>query len=131
MTSEMQIGSTLLRKGIALPRGLSLSVQRHSQQWNRISAVEALSFDRRLRARGWNFFFAAAACHASALGITEEGRAERAVNSLLDRLESRAYNVFSVTGIRTSRFMGIPYTTVSGHYRQVQSTPILAKEARG
>lgn len=130
MTSEMHIGSTLLRKNLTLPRGLLVSLQRHSAEWSRITEAEALTFDRVLRARGWSFFFAAAVSHASALGSTEESRAERAVNALLRRSETHSYNGFSVTGITTHRFMGVPYTTVSGHYRQVQSTPVLADASR-
>ena len=120
-------GSTFLRKGVGMPHGVVLRTHVYSKGWSVMAEKGASSLEDELRSLGWSFFYMAANSASGAFGGTEQSRVDRAVKRILRRRESAYFNGFSVGSIRTRRFLGIPFTTVSGHYRQVQMLTRLEK----
>ncbi len=49
----------------------------------------------------------------------------KAVNRLLGKVKSQAFNSVEITKIASRRFLGIPYLTLAAHARHIQIGPFL------
>jgi hypothetical protein len=54
------------------------------------------------------------------LGAPHAAKIRNAVKRMLAKVSEQNFNCLEVTGIKTRRFAGIPYTIVSGHRRQIR-----------
>ena len=120
MPIDIVAGTVMMRAGLLLPRGVTVTTNSYSRTWDVITAPDAFAIDHSLRAVGWNFFFAAAAVHAVTVGRREGKNARQAVDRVLSRVRAQHFNCLEITEISTKHFLGIPYMSVSAHARQIQ-----------
>jgi hypothetical protein len=120
MPIDMVVGTVMMRAGLLLPQGMSVTTDTYSKSWDVITGPDTFSMDRSLRAAGWGFFFTAAAIHAIRLGRREEKSARQAVDRILSKVQAQNFNCVEITDIATKHFLGIPYFSVCAHARQIQ-----------
>lgn len=130
MFTGIQTGTLLIKEGLLLPEVLRVESERYSNNWRVVKAFDGFGLDRKLRAIGWNFFFMAEQNKVIAFGSGGEKTIAKAVERLLAKIKSQTFNSVEITKIVASRFLGIPYLTLSAHARHIQMGPFLEAGAQ-
>ncbi|MGI9102574.1 MAG: hypothetical protein ACR2IF_09045 [Terriglobales bacterium] len=120
MPIDIVAGTVLMRAGMLLPRGVSVTSDPYSRNWEVITNPDTFGMDRSLREAGWSLFFAAAALRAVTFGRREGKNARQAVDRILSRVQAQNFNCVEITELSTKHFLGIPYMSVCAHARQIQ-----------
>jgi hypothetical protein len=71
---------------------------------------------------GWNFFFMAGEVKTNFFGALGAKNIRKALKRILARMSGQDFNCLEVTGITAKRLVGVPYTTVSAHWRHIQQS---------
>ena len=122
MPHEVQVGSILIEQRPVMAKALGLQSEPYSANWGLLQALDSVSFDRKIEAAGWNFFFMAAEVKVMFFGAFGANRIQSALQRLLEKVKPLNFNCLEVTGIAAKRFLGVPYTVVSAHSRHIQQS---------
>ncbi|MGB7847383.1 MAG: hypothetical protein WBL63_17345 [Candidatus Acidiferrum sp.] len=68
----------------------------------------------------WCFFYSAGEIGAITLGRQELGTLRRAVKQILAKREGQKFNSLEITKVASKRFLGIPFLSVTAHFRHIQ-----------
>src|SRR5260221_648878 len=68
----------------------------------------------------WYFFYLAGEIRASALGREGLGTLRRAVMQILAKREGQKFNSLEITKVASKRFLGIPFMSITAHFRHIQ-----------
>jgi hypothetical protein len=129
--ATVQVGTILMKEWPGMAQLLELESEPCSGSWSVIKTLDGVSLDRKILAAGWNFFFMAAEVKAMFFGIPGAAKIQNALQRILAKVKPQHFNGLEVTGIVTSRFLGVPYVTVSAHSRHMQQGCYLdSSEAR-
>jgi len=126
MPQTVQVGSILVKESL-MPELLGLEiegleVEQYSANWNLIGTLDGFALDRKLRDAGWNFFFMAGEVKAMFLGAIGAKKIQNALYRIFEKAVEKPYNALEVTGIVRKRFLGMPFTVVSAHWRHIQQS---------
>jgi len=116
----MNCGAMMLREGVVLPDSVPLETTTYSQGWRSVTGDDNFSLDRKLRAAGWGLLFVAGEIRSISVGPHGESAARRTVRDVLSKIQALSLNCASVSSITDRRFLGIPYTVVSGYAYNLQ-----------
>jgi hypothetical protein len=125
----MKIGEMFLRDGIVLPNSVPLETTSYAQGWRTVDGHDNFTLDRKLRTVGWGLLFMAGEIKSIKVGPHGDGSTRRTVKSVLSKIRAQNFNGASLSSISDRRFLGIPYTVVSGyaynmqHGSQLESLP--------
>jgi hypothetical protein len=127
MAQTIQAGSILVKGSVLMPElpGLKiedLKIQRYSGDWNLVRTLDGFALDRKIRGAGWNFFFMAAEIKAMFFGAVGDKKIQNALHRIIGKLRQQPFNALEITGIVRKRFLGVPYTMVSAHSRNIQKS---------
>jgi hypothetical protein len=122
MTATVQVGTILLEDRPVLAQALGLESEPYSANWGVIKTLDGLALDRKIQAAGWNFFFMAAEVKVMFFGAIGVNSIQNALRRMLEKVKPLNFNCLEVTGIVGKRFLGVPYTVVSGHSRHIQKS---------
>lgn len=122
MTATLQVGSILIEDRPLMTQALGLQSEPYSANWGVINAFDRLALDRKIDAAGWNFFFMAAEVKVMFFGAIGVKSIQNALRRMLEKVKPLNFNCLEVTGIVGKRFLGVPYTVVSGHSRHIQKS---------
>lgn len=103
-------------------QALGIESQPYGGDWSVVESLDAFSLDRKIHAAGWNFFFMAGEVKAMVFGVVRAKSIRKALQRILDRISDQNFNCLEVTGIAGKRFVGVPYTSVSAHWRHIQQS---------
>jgi len=118
MTLQIQAGSVLIADRPVLLGALHIESDPYGRNWTLVRG--AFDLDRMIQRAGWNFFFMAGEITASFLGRFTPGKVRKALMGILGRVSPQRFNSLEITSIRAKRFLGLPYTTISAHWRHIQ-----------
>jgi hypothetical protein len=116
----MKIGEMFLRDGIVLPKSVPLETTSYAQGWRTVDSHDNFTLDRKLRTVGWGLLFMAGEIRSIKVGPHNNGRTRRTVESVLSKIRAQNFNGASLSSISDRRFLGIPYTVVSGYAYNLQ-----------
>jgi hypothetical protein len=116
----MKIGEMFLRDGIVLPKSVPLETTSYAQGWRTVDSHDNFTLDRKLRTVGWGLLFMAGEIKSIKVGPHSNGTTRRTIESVLSKIRSQNFNCASLSSISDRRFLGIPYTVVSGHAYNLQ-----------
>lgn len=116
----MKIGEMYLRDGVVLPQSVSLDTTSYAQGWRTLNGHDNFTLDRKLRTVGWGLLFMAGEIKSIKVGPHGEGAMRRTVDSVLSKVRAQDFNCASLSSINDRRFLGIPYTVVSGYAYNLQ-----------
>jgi hypothetical protein len=122
MPPAVQVGTILIEEWPLMPQLLGLESEPYSGTWSLVKVLDGFSFDRKIRASGWNFFFMAAEVKAMFFGALGAKKIEHALKRILGKVKQQHFNGLEVTKIVAKRFLGVPYTVVSAHSRHFQQS---------
>ncbi|HYD16470.1 MAG TPA: hypothetical protein VEB03_00535 [Candidatus Nanoarchaeia archaeon] len=116
----MKTGTMLMREGIVLPKSVPLDSTTYANGWRTVTGYDNFSLDRKLRTVGWGLLFIAGEVKSISVGPHSESTVRRTVSSVLGKIRALNLNCASVTSISDRRFLGIPYTVVTGSAYNLQ-----------
>jgi hypothetical protein len=116
----MKIGEMFLRDGAVLPKAVSLETTSYAQGWRTLDGHDNFTLDRKLRTVGWGLLFMAGEIRSIKVGPHNNGTTRRTVESVLSKIRAQNFNCASLSSISDRRFLGIPYTVVSGYAYNLQ-----------
>lgn len=116
----MKIGEMYLRDGIVLPKSVSLETTSYAQGWRTVDGHDNFTLDRKLRTVGWGLLFLAGEIKSIKVGPHGDGSMRRTVKSVLSKVRAQDFNCASLSSVSDRRFLGIPYTVVSGYAYNLQ-----------
>lgn len=122
MSSEVQVGTILMRNWPATTPPLDLDSEPYSGEWSLLKVLDGFALDRKIHAAGWNFFFMASEVRVMFLGSTGPSKTQNALERILEKVKKQQFNGLEVTAIVKRRFLGVPYVTVSAHSRHMQQS---------
>ena len=111
-------GTFLIEEKTLLPQPSPHDSVSIGNGWARIS--NALTFEKKLAAAGWTFFYMAGSIRANVLGFDRPRMIQTAVNRLLAAVTRQKCNCLEVDHITMRSFCGMPFVTVLAHSRHIQ-----------
>jgi len=129
MSTPIQVGTILMKGSTEVTQLFHLESEPCSGSWSLIKALDGASVDGKIRAAGWNFFFMAAEVKVMFFGAVGTTKIANALQRILAKVKQHHFNGLEITGIVASRFLGVPYVTVSAHSRHMQQGCHLASSA--
>jgi hypothetical protein len=120
MSSTIQVGTILMKEWPGMAQPVQLESEPCSGNWRLLKILDGVSFDRKIHAAGWNFFFMAAEVKVRFLGVIGATKIQKALQQILAKVKPHNFNGLEITGIVAGHFLGVPYVTVSAHSRHMQ-----------
>jgi hypothetical protein len=125
MLEMIKAGTVLIREGTVLPDALQFESESYSPGWRSIQGLNGLALDRKIHDTGWHFFYFAGETKVSVYGREGQETERRTVKRILASMKFQKFNCLEITRVVAKRFLGMPYTTVSFHPRNVQESMFL------
>jgi hypothetical protein len=126
MREMIKAGTTLFKEATILPDGLTFESEQFSPGWRSVKGLSGYAMDRKTPAAGWTFFYLAGEGRTTAFGREGQKTAYRAIQKILAGLKSEQCNSLEVSSVVLKTFLGMPYTTISFHLRNLQKGMFLA-----
>lgn len=125
MTEKINTGTILIKEGTLFPEGLKIISEPYSKGWRLVKNLDRSALDRQLCEARWTFFYMASGVEATAVGFDLEKMKRRAIKGILSSMKSGKLNCLEIVQVATSRFLGLPYVTVSTRQRHIQESMYL------
>jgi hypothetical protein len=113
-----------------MARTLGIKTEPYARTWSLVRLLNARDLDRKIRAAGWNILFMARETKVRAWGAASESAIRAALMRIAQKHHTECFNCLEVTAIVPRRFLGIPYTNISAHFRHIQPSSRLDKIQR-
>jgi len=126
MKEMIQAGTVLFKEATILPDGFTFDSEQFSSGWRSVKGLNGYAIDRKTPGAGWTFFYLAGESRTTAFGHEGQKTACRAINKILAGLKSEKCNSIEVTSVVSEAFLGMPYTRVSFHLRNLQKGMFLS-----
>lgn len=126
MREVIKAGTVLFKEGTLLPDGLTFESEPYSPGWRSVKGLDGYAMDRKTHDAGWNFFYMAGESTATVFGGEGQETLRRATKQILAGLKSEKSNSLEITRVVFKAFLGMPYTRVSFHLRNLQKGMFLA-----
>jgi hypothetical protein len=125
MQETIQAGSVFIREGTEMPETLKFESESYSPGWRSVHGIDGYGLDRKVQDTGWHFFYFAGANGVRVFGREGQKTVGSAVKRILASLKSRKINSCEITRVTFKTFMGVPYTNVTFHMRNIQESMLL------
>jgi hypothetical protein len=112
----------LIRENSYLPSDLAIETEVFLPDWRIVKNLDRSALTRKIEGANWNFFYLARGVRATVLGRDQAGTLRRAVKSVLAKREGQKFNSLEITKVDSKRFLGIPFMSVTAHYRHIQKS---------
>jgi hypothetical protein len=126
MREMIKAGTVLFKEGTLFPDGFTVESEAFSPGWRSVKGLDGYAMDRKTPEVGWTFFYMAGESRTTAFGPEGQETVRRATKKLLAGLKSERANSLEITGVVFKTFLGMPYTRISSHLRNLQKGMFLA-----
>jgi hypothetical protein len=120
MREIIEAGTILIKEGTLLPDTLMFESELFSAGWRSVTSLDGSAIDRKIHDAGWTLFFLAGENKATAFGSEGQETVRRAVGKILAGLKGGNFNSFEISRVVIKHFLGVPYTRVFFHMRNLQ-----------
>lgn len=120
MSANNTSRTILIRENTLLPAGLAVESEVFLPGWRVVKNLDGYGLGQKIEEAKWYFFYLAGEIRAIALGREELGTLRRAVRQILAKWEGQKFNSLEVAEIIPKRFLGIPFMSVTAHFRHIQ-----------
>jgi hypothetical protein len=110
----------LIRENTLLPGSLAVESEVFLPGWRVVKNLDGYGLGQKIEEAKWCFFYLAGEIRAVALGREELGTLRRAVKQILAKREGQKFNSLEITKVASKRFLGIPFLSVTAHFRHIQ-----------
>jgi hypothetical protein len=120
MSANNTSGTILIRENALLPGGLAVESEVFLPDWRVVKNLDPPTLARSIEDANWNFFYLAGEITATVLGHDRSGTLRRAVKRVLAKQEEHKFNSLEITNVVSNRFLGIPFISITAHWRHIQ-----------
>ena len=110
----------LIREDTPLPANLPIKSEAFLAGWRVVKNLDGYGLGQKIEEAKWYFFYLADEIRAIALGRGELGTLRRAVKQILAKRAGQKFNSLEITKVASKRFLGIPFMSVTAHFRHIQ-----------
>ncbi len=120
MPGTNRVLAILIREDTPLPVNLSIESEAFLPGWRVVKNLDRSTLARNIEGANWNFFYLAGEMRATVFGREGLGALRRAVKCVLAKQEGQKFNSLEITKVVSKRFLGIPFISVTAHFRHIQ-----------
>jgi len=120
MPDTFRARTILIREHTLLPANLPIESEVFLPGWRFVKNLDGYGLGRKIEEAKWYFFYLVGEIRAIALGREELGTLRKAVKQLLVKGEGQKFNSLEITKVASKRFLGIPFISVTAHFRHIQ-----------
>jgi hypothetical protein len=125
MQQVMSVGTVLFRDGTVFPDAFNCESDSSSPGWRSVNNLDGDGLDRKIREAGWHFFYFAGENKVTVSGRECEETMRKALKRIQGGLKLEKNNSFEITRVALKSFLGMPFTSVSFHMRNIQESMFL------
>jgi hypothetical protein len=127
MADKIKTGSIFTEEGTLLSESLRFDSEPYANGLRLVKDLDGCGLERKIREAGWSSCYTAGNVKASVLGSDQEEPKRRALERIVTKLKSDGvnFNFLQITQVAAKRFLGLPYMTLSAHYRHFQESMFL------
>ncbi|HEV2395479.1 MAG TPA: hypothetical protein VGS27_00875 [Candidatus Sulfotelmatobacter sp.] len=123
MPLTIQVGTVLMKEWPGMPQLVGFETEPGLGEWSMVKgSPDSFTLDRTIHAAGWNFFYMAAEVKAMFFGPLTAAKVRSALKRIVTKVNRQNFNSLEITAIVARHFLGIPYVTVSAHWRHLQQS---------
>ena len=130
MMNNMKAGTILIEDSMFFPGSSQFHTEGYCNSWRSVTGLDGDEVDRKIRAAGWSFFFMAGEVNSTVFGRDAEKATRTAIGRVLAKLNPEKFNSLQITQVKSKRFLGLPYVSVSAHWRHIQESMFLCRADR-
>jgi len=120
MTTEIKIGTMLIREGALLSSGMSIETHALLPGWKVVRNLDESGLRRKIEEANWNCFYLAGETNGIAFGWVGYRTLRKAIKGVLANLDGRLFNCLQVRKVLSRHFLGIPFVRVSANSLHIQ-----------
>ena len=120
MSANNTSGTILIRENTLLPAGLAVESDVFLPGWRVVENLDGYGLGQKIEKAKWYFFYLVDEIRAIALGGEDLGTLRRAAKQILAKQEGQKFNSLEITKVASKRFLGIPFLSVTAHFRHIQ-----------
>jgi hypothetical protein len=109
-----------VKENTLLPAGLALESEAFLPGWRSVTNLDGRQLGRKIEHAKWNFFYLANPIKTTVFGREGLPSLRRAVKRVLAKHENQSFNSLEITKIISKHILGVPYLTISAHFRHIQ-----------
>jgi hypothetical protein len=125
MLETINAGTVLFRDGTLFPGGFKCESQSYSPGWRSVQGLDGYAMDRKINDAGWHFLYFAGESRITVCGREGKKTMRKAIERIQASLKFEKINSFEITRVALKTFLGVPYTSVSFHMRNIQESMLL------
>ena len=119
----------MIREGLLLPDLARIESLGYSSTWRTVQVMDSFALDRKLRSAGLHLFFIAGELKVIEMGWGTKA-IQRGIKRILARGSKNSLNCMEITQVRTTQFLGFPYTAIWAHSFHIQKDSMLQSDAQ-
>ena len=120
MSENKPSPTIFIRENTRLPVSVTLESETFLPGWRSIKNLDGRELGRKIENAKWIYFYLAGPVKATVLGGESLATLRKAVQRVLAKKQSQNYNSLEITKIISRRLLGVPYLTISAHFRHIQ-----------
>ena len=120
MPDTIKTGTILIKEGTLLPEFLRFESEAFLPGWRVVKDLDGYGLGQKIEEAKWYFFYLVDEFRAIALGREDLGTLRRAAKQILAKQEGQKFNSLEITKVASKRFLGIPFMSVTAHFRHIQ-----------
>jgi len=119
--SEKTVSPTIfVKENTLLPAGLALQSEAFLPGWRSVTSLDGRQLGRKIELAKWNYFYLANPIKTTVFGREGLPSLRRAVKRVLAKQQNQSFNSLEITKIISKRILGVPYLSISAHFRHIQ-----------
>ncbi|MGA7792074.1 MAG: hypothetical protein WCA19_03490 [Candidatus Acidiferrales bacterium] len=122
MQKTINAGTVLFRDGTIFPETFKCESEAYSPGWRSVKGLDGFELDGKMQNAGWHFFYFAGENKVTVSGREGEETMGKAIKRIQASLKFEKSNSFEITRVALKTFLGVPYTSVSFHLRNIQES---------
>ena len=120
MSEKIASPTIFVKENTLLPVGLGLQSEAFLPGWRSVTNLDGRQLGRKIEHAKWNYFYLANPIKTMVLGREGLPSLRRAVKRVLAKQQNQSFNSLEITRIISKRILGVPYLTISAHFRHIQ-----------
>jgi hypothetical protein len=110
----------LIREDTPLLANMPIESDAYLPGWRAVRNLDGYELGRKIEVAKCNFFYLAGETTVIVLGREGQGTLRRAVKRVLAKREGQKFNSLEITKLASKQFLGIPFMSVTAHFRHIQ-----------
>ena len=120
MPEKIASPTIFVKENTLLPAGLALQSEAFLPGWRSVTNLDGRQLGRKIEHAKWNYFYLANPIKTMVLGREGLPSLRRAVKRVLAKQQNQSFNSLEITRIISKRILGVPYLSISAHFRHIQ-----------